>query len=138
MHSFAGLRPSLQVDWNMYDSQPRHEIQLPANLTELLTDPAYCVLLECLLPNLRKKYRAFPGENEVHTYLIDASAPRSTIQVQGDHTTFIGNQEYLKTQLLQSMEWYKRFGLPLEDYAVSFDETKATLHFGDMRFSLEI
>jgi len=138
MHSFAGLPPSLQVDWKTYDSQPRHEIQLPANLTELLTDPAYSVLLECLLPSLRKKYRAFPGENEVHTYLIDASVPGTAIQIQGDHAIIVGNQGYLKTQLLQSMEWYKRFGLTLEDYTVSFDETEATLHFGAMRFLLEI
>lgn len=138
MHSFAGLPPSLQMDWKTYDSQPRHEIQLPANLTELLTDPAYCVLLECLVPSLRKKYRAFSGENEVHTYLIDASVPGTAIQVQSDHVTIIGSQEYLKTQLFQSIEWYERFGLTLEDYAVSLDETKAMLHFGDMRFSLGI
>jgi protein-L-isoaspartate(D-aspartate) O-methyltransferase len=138
MHSFTGLPLSLQVDWKTYDSQPRHEIQLPTNLTELLTDPAYSVLLECLLPSLRKKYRVFLGENEVHTYLIDASVPGIAIQVQSDRATIIGSQGYLKTQLLQSMEWYKCFGLTLEDYTVSFDETEATLHFGEMRFSLEI
>lgn len=138
MQNAAGLPPSFQVDWKAYDSQPRHEMQLPANLTELLTRPAYSVLLECLLPSIRKKYRAFPGEKGVSTYLIDAAVPGSAIQVEGNHATIIGSQRYLETQLLQSMEWYKRFNLTMEDYVVSFDETEATLYFGGMHFSLEI
>src|SRR5579885_3162054 len=103
MQSVAALPPSLRVNWKAYDVQPHHTIQLPANLTELLTRPAYSLLLECLLPSLRKKYRAFPGENEIHTYLIDTAVPGSAIQVQGDHATIMGTQEYLKTRLLQSM-----------------------------------
>jgi protein-L-isoaspartate(D-aspartate) O-methyltransferase len=138
MHGSDGLPKSLQLDWNSYDAQPCHEIQLSANLTELLTRPAYSVLLECLLPSIRKKYRAFPGETEIHTYLIDISVPGAAIQVRGDHATIIGSQEYLKTQLLQSMEWYERFGLAMEDYNVSFDEIGAMLHLGEMCFSLEI
>ncbi|MEO9030228.1 MAG: methyltransferase domain-containing protein [Ktedonobacteraceae bacterium] len=138
MHGSAGLPQSLQVDWDYYDAQPHYEIQLPANLTKLLTCPAYSVLLECLLPCIRKKYRAFPGENEIHTYLIDISVPGTAIQVQGNHATIIGDQGYLKTQLLQSMEWYERFGVTMEAYSVSFDETGATLCLGEMCFSLEI
>lgn len=138
MHSAAGLPPAFQVDWKTYDSQPRHEVQLPANLTELLKRPAYSVLLECLLPSLRKKYRAFAGENEVQTYLIDSSVPGSAIQVQGDHATIIGMQEYLKMQLFQSIEWYEHVGLTMENYGVSLDETGATLRLGEMRFSLAI
>jgi protein-L-isoaspartate(D-aspartate) O-methyltransferase len=142
MYRAEGLPKALQIDWKIdwktYDSQPRYEIQLPANLTELLIRPAYSVLLECLLPGLNKKYRVFPGETEVHTYLIDISVPGSAIQVQGDHATIIGSQEYLKTQLLHSMEWYERFGWTIEDYTVSFGETGAMLHLGEMCFPLEI
>ena len=135
MYHADSVPKSLQVDWNSYDAQPRHEMPLPINLTELLTSPAYSILLECLLPGLRKKYRTFPGEDEVHTYLIDISESGSAIQVQGDHATIIGSQEYLQTQLLQSIEWYKRFGSTVEDYVVSFDETGAILRFGEMCFS---
>jgi protein-L-isoaspartate(D-aspartate) O-methyltransferase len=138
MQSAAGLPPSLQVDWKTYDSQPSHEIPLPANLTELLKRPAYSVLLECLLPSLRKKYRAVPGEDEVHTYLVDVAVPGTAIQVRGDHAVIIGGQEYLKTRLLQSIEWYQRFDLTMEDYSISLDEAGATLHVGDMHFLLEI
>ncbi len=138
MQNVAGLSPSLQVDWKIYDIQPHHKIQLPANLTELLKRPAYSVLLECLLPSIRKKYRAFPGGKDVSTYLLDAAVPGSAIQVEGNHATIIGSQGYLEMQLLQSMEWFERFGLTMEDYAVSFDETGATLQLGEMRFSLEI
>lgn len=136
--ALASIFPSLQIDWKTYDFQPHQKVQLPANLTELFTHPAYSVLLECLLPSLRKKYRAFPGEDEVHTYLIDSAVPGSAIQVQGYHATLIGTQEYLKTQLLQSMEWYERFGLNIEDYTISFSEGGAVLSFGKVRFSLEI
>ncbi len=138
MQHASGLSPVLKVDWKTYDAQPHTPIVLQANVTELLTNPAYSVLLECLVPSLRKKYRAFPGESEVHTYLIDASVLGTAIQVRGDRATIIGSQEYLKTHLLQSMEWFERFGLTMEDYTVSFDETGALLHFGEMRFSLEI
>jgi protein-L-isoaspartate(D-aspartate) O-methyltransferase len=138
MQSAAGLPPAFQADWKTYDSQSHHEIQLPSNLTELLTRPAYSVLLECLLPSLRKKYRAVPGEDEVHTYLIDSAIPGSAIQVQGNYATIIGGQEYLKTRLLQSLEWYERFGVTMESYTVSFDETGAKIGFKEMCFSLEI
>lgn len=138
MYNSAGLPPSLQVDWSSYDSQPRQEIQLSTNVTDLLTRPAYSVLLESLLPSLRKKYRSFPGENEVQTYLLDVAVPGTAIQIQGDHATIIGDQEYLKTRLLQSIEWYQGFGLTMEDYSISLDEAGATLHLGDMHFSLEI
>jgi protein-L-isoaspartate(D-aspartate) O-methyltransferase len=138
MHSATGLPPAFQADWKTYDSQPHHEIQLPANLAELLKSQAYSVLLECLLPSLRKKYRAFPGEDEVDTYLIDSAVSGSAIQVQSNHATIIGGQGYLKTRLLQSLEWYERFGLTIEDYTVSLDETGATLRLGGLCFSLEI
>lgn len=138
MHGSAGLSPSFQVDWKAYVSQPRHEIQLPANLTELLDSPAYSILLECLLPSLRKKYRTFSGEDVMHTYLIDTAVPGNAIQVQGDHAIIIGDQEYLKMRLLQSMEWYERFGLTMEDYTVSLNEAGTTLHVGEMCFSLEV
>lgn len=138
MHNGAGLPPAFQVDWKTYDSQPYHEIPLPANLTELLNRPAYSVLLECLLPSLRKKYRAVPEEDEVQTYLIDSAVPGSAIQVRGNHAVIIGGQEYLKTRLLQSIEWYNRFGLTMEDYTVSFNEARAVLSLGEMHFPLEI
>jgi protein-L-isoaspartate(D-aspartate) O-methyltransferase len=138
MRNPAGLPSSPQVDWSNYDSQPRQEIPLPMDLTALLARPAYSLLLECLLPSLRKKYRAFPAENEVHTYLLDVAVPGTAIQVQGDHATIIGGQEYLKTRLLQSIEWYKRFSLVIEDYSILLDDAGATLHLGDMHFPLEI
>jgi protein-L-isoaspartate(D-aspartate) O-methyltransferase len=138
MHTASGLPPSFQVNWKAYDSYPHYDMQLPTNVTELLMRPAYSVLLECLLPSLRKKYRAFPGESEVHTYLIDSAVQGSAIQVRGDHAIIIGNQEYLKTRLLQSIEWYERFGLTMESYVVSLNEEGAVLSFGEMRFSLEI
>jgi len=138
MHNAAGLPPSFQIDWKTYDSQPHNKIQLTANLTELLACPAYSVLLECLLPSLRKKYRAAPGDKGASTYLIDAAVPGSAIQVEGNYATIIGSQEYLKTRLLQSLKWYEHFGLTMEGYAVSFDEGGAVLSFGEMRFSLEI
>lgn len=138
MYTSAGLPPSLQVNWNRYDAQPRQKIPLPADLTTLLAHPAYSVLLECLLPSLRKKYRAALGKDEVHTYLIDSAVPGSAIQIQGDHATVIGGQEYLKTRLLQSMEWYQRFDLTMEDYRISLDETGVTLHVDDLHFPLEI
>src|SRR5581483_1941563 len=138
MQSTTGFPPAFQADWKTYDSQPRYEIQLPANLTELLERPAYSVLLECLLPSLRKKYRASSGEDEVHTYLIDSAVPGSAIQVRGNHAIIIGTQEYLKMQLLQSIKWYEHLGLTMGNYSVSLDETGATLGLGEMRFPLEI
>jgi hypothetical protein len=43
-----------------------------------------------------------------------------------------------ETQLLQSLEWYERFGWTIEDYSVSFGETGAMLHLGEMCFPLQI
>jgi len=138
MQNAACLPPAFHVDWKASDSQPHHEIQLPANLTELLTRPAYSVLLECLLPSLRKKYRTVPGRDDVDTYLIDSAVPGSAIQVQGDHATIIGTSACLQAQLLHSMEWYERCGLTMEDYIISFSEGEAVLSCGERRFSLEI
>jgi protein-L-isoaspartate O-methyltransferase len=129
---------SLRVNWRAYDAQPHDEIALSANLTELLTYPAYSLLLECLLPGLRKKYRASPNEDKAQTYLIDVSTPGSAVQVQDDRVTIIGDQHYLKTQLLQSIEWFERLDLTIGDYRMLLDETGATLHVGGMRFPLEI
>lgn len=138
MQSSAGLPSSLQVNWKTYDSQLHQDIPLPVNLTELLARPAYSVLLECLVPSLRKKYRAFPGKDEVDTYLIDVSIPGTALRVQGDRVTIIGRQEYLKAQLLQSITWYERFHWTLDDYIVSFDETGAMLRLHELYFALEI
>lgn len=138
MQDITGWPSVFQVDWEMYDSLPRHEMQLPASLTELLTRPAYSVLLECLLPNLRKKYRAVPEGGAVQTYLIDSAVPGSAIQVQGNHATIIGTNEHLKTHLLQSMEWYERIGVTMEDYTISLDERGVMLCFNEMCFSLHV
>ena len=70
----------------------------------------------------QEKILVFSGETEAHTYPIDTSVPGATIQVQGDHAIIIGRQKYLKTQLLQSMELFERFGLIMEDYIVSFND----------------
>ena len=137
MHRAGDVPQSLRVDWSLYDSQPRHTVQLLANLAELLMHPAYSLLLECLLPSLRKKYRAFPETDEVHTYLIDASVPGSAILVQGDRAIVIDDQGYLEERLLQSLEWYERLELRMEDYRVSLDEAGVTLSAGEISFALE-
>lgn len=129
---------SLRIGWNIYDAEPRHELQLPANLTELLAQPAYSLLLQCLLPHLTRKYRAFWDRDEIHLYLTDPSFPGEAILVQGDHVTIIGTQEHLEKRLLQSIAWYARFRPTIEDYQVDFSETQAQIHLGDICFSLEI
>lgn len=136
MHGAEGVPKPLQVNWNTYDTQPHQELQLPTNLTTLLACPAYSVLLECLLPSLRKKYRVFPGETTIHTYLIDVASPGDALQVQDDRVTIIGSQEHLKTQLLQSMELYEQFHVTLEDYRITFAEGKLFCSLDTLCFPL--
>lgn len=138
MYNAGRQPPSPRIGWKVYDAEPRHELQLPANLSELFAQPAYSLLLQCLLPHVIKKYRAFPDRDEIHLYLMDPSFPGEAILVEGNHVTLIGTQEHLEKRLLQSIEWYDRFHPTIEDYQVIFAETQAQIHLGDMCFSLEI
>lgn len=137
MHGAEGVPKPLHVNWSTYDSQPHQELPLPANVTVLLARPAYSVLLECLLPNMRKKYRVFPGETKVHTYLIDIAVPGSALQILDDQVTIIGSQESLKTQLLQSIELYKHLHVKMEGYRITWCEGKMYCHLGSLCFPLE-
>jgi protein-L-isoaspartate O-methyltransferase len=138
MYNSSSLPQSLHQDWKALNTLPHSDLHLSANLTELLAQPAYCLLLECLLPDFKKKYRAHLGDNEVQTYLIATSVPGTAIHVRGNHATILGNQEYVQARLLESMEWYEHLGWTLEDYTVSFDETQAMVHLGEKRFTLAI
>lgn len=136
MQGATGLPQPLHVNWAAYDSQPHQELHLPINLATLLARPAYSLLLEGLLPTLRKKYRAFPGETTVQTYLIDTAMPGTALQVHDDHVTIIGSQESFKTRLLQSLELYEHFHVTMDEYRITFDEGKMSCSLGTLRFPL--
>ncbi len=132
MHS-PGAAPSKQkINWGQYDAQPQTIMHLP-NVKAMLQNPAYGLLLQCFLPEMRKRYRS--KDDQVHLYLLARGA---AILVKDDRLLISGDED-VERMIQQSFDLYHQLGQPLiTEYRVSLQEQQAVIRVGDQCFHLPV
>ncbi len=128
MHT-KGMRPSKQkIDWEAFDTHPVGRIELPNALT-WLQNPAYTLLLQCLFPQMGKRYRS--RNDQIQLYLLTR---KTAIQVEEDHLLLFGDDEVRQT-IQQSFDLYQQLGLPqITEYRVTLQEQQAVIYVRDRYF----
>ncbi len=122
MHGPQGLTPFIPVNWASYDAQPRHEVDLTDNLSELLKLAAFAVFLQSRLPALERHLRWNYETQQPDLYLLDR-ATDSVVLVKETGLIQHGHQ-YLAEQIQQSLRMYEELGKPsLEQYQIYVDES---------------
>ena len=126
-----GMLPSKQkIDWAQYDMLSPTSIYLP-QVKMLLQNPAYSLLLQCFLPEMRKRDRS--KDDQVHLYLM---AQGTAILIQDDKLLIFGD-EGTGQLIQQSFDLYHQLGQPrITEYRVTLQERHAVIRVGDQRFHL--
>jgi len=129
------------IKWKKYHTLPYQKIDLSANLADLLKNPAYSILLQCLLPTIHKHYRWRAEHEQPDIYLLEYAhaTSDSAMLVRDDYVRVYGDNEQIGELIKQSITLYERLGRPaVADYRVSISEERATLSIADMSFPLAI
>ena len=131
MHGREDVKPSKQKNiWVQYDMLPFTSVHLP-NVKTLLQNPAYSLLLQCFLPEMRKRYRSI--EDQIHLYLLTQG---TAIRVEDDRILIYGDAGVGQT-IQQSFDLYHQLGQPhITDYRITFQEQQAVICIDDRQFSL--
>ncbi len=131
MHDRGDVKPSKQkIDWTQYDMLPFTSIHLPSMKT-LLENSSYSLLLQCFLPEMRKRYRSI--EDQVYLYLLIQG---TAIQVEDDRILIYGDAGVGQT-IQQSFDLYHQLGQPrITDYRITFQEQQVVICIDDRQFSL--
>ncbi len=109
------LPPKTTVDWAYYDSLPCTSIRLSESFETLLKNPAYSLLLHGFLTGITKRYRSSDGQVQLYLLINDTA-----IQVKDDVLTIYGNNAWTEQQIKQSIDLYRRLGLPpITEYHIS-------------------
>lgn len=137
MQRADGLPPIRRgINWKKYDALASHDVTLAYNLADLLSDTAYCLLLQCLLP-VSKHYRWDKHHDQPDVYLLEQPHGLA-VRIRGDRITIYGEGEHLKQHIQTSLSLYDRFHPSLADYQVHLAAEHATLILADQTFSLSI
>jgi protein-L-isoaspartate(D-aspartate) O-methyltransferase len=121
-----------KVDWARYDTQTPTLIPL-ADFKTLLQNPAYSLLLQCLLPETRKRYRSQDGQ--LSLYLL----VRETATLVEDDQLVVFGDEVIGQNIQQSCDLYHRLGQPpITAYHVTFRPQQIEIHIGDDSFQLPV
>ncbi|HET9922389.1 MAG TPA: hypothetical protein VFQ30_21340, partial [Ktedonobacteraceae bacterium] len=132
MHSKGPMPSKHRVDWTQYDARTATRIPLP-NIKNLLQNPAYGLLLQCFLPEMRKRYHS--RDDQIQLYLL---VPDTAVLVQDDELLVAG-EESVERQIQQSLDLYFHLGQPqIKDYQVTFQERQAIIAVGDRSFQLPL
>jgi protein-L-isoaspartate(D-aspartate) O-methyltransferase len=132
-----GLPPLKRgINWKKYDALASRDVTLAENLTELLSNVAYSLLLQCLVP-VRKHYRWDKYHDQPDVYLLEQTGS-SAVRIRGDRITIYGDGEYLEQQIQRSLCLYECLRPSLADYQVHLRAEQATLTLADQTFSLSI
>ena len=126
-------RPSKQkIDWAIFDAYPAGDITLPNALT-WLQNPAYGLLLQCLLPTMKKHYRVKDGQ--LHLYLM---TEETAIKVEEERLLLFGDASTVQ-EIQHSLDLYQHLGQPqLAEYHVTLHIQQATIRIGDYHFQLPL
>jgi hypothetical protein len=123
--------------WKKYDVLPYHDVE--CNLMDLLDDTAYSVLLQCLLPTLRKHYRWEAENEQPDLYFRISDDDTAAVKIQSDRIRVYGHNEQVETRIKQSITIFEQLGRPhLDRYHVVISEEQATINIDDQVFSLPI
>lgn len=132
MHSRNVVPLRKKRNWEQYDTQLPTIMHVP-DVKTVLQNPAYRLLLQCFLPELRKRYRS--KDDQVHLYLI---AQESAILVEDDRLLIFGDAG-IGQMLQQSFDLYHQLGQPcITEYRVTLQERQAVIRVGDQRFHLPL
>jgi hypothetical protein len=99
----------------------------------MLQQPAFGLLLQCLLPEVGKRYRS--QGNEVQLYLLTQG---TTILVQDDELRIFGDGG-VGAVIQQCFDLYQQLGQPTTTaYRVTFRERETIIHIGEHYFRLPV
>jgi protein-L-isoaspartate(D-aspartate) O-methyltransferase len=130
MRPRSGLPKRAKIDWTQYEGQPALRLPLP-QIKTLLQQPAFGLLMQCLLPEMSKRYRS--QGDEVQLYLLVKGA---AILVQEDELAIFGDGS-VGAVLQQCFDLYQQLGQPATTaYRVTFRERETIIHVGEHRFRL--
>ncbi len=130
MHPRSGLPKRAKIDWTQYEGQPALRLPLP-QIKTLLQQPAFGLLVQCLLPEMSKRFRS--QGDEVQLYLL---SPGTTILVQEDELHIFGD-EAVGAVLHHCLDLYQQLGQPAATaYRVTFRERETIIRVGGHHFRL--
>ncbi len=130
MHAKESVPSKQKIDWAQYDTQPQISISL-SGLKTLLQNPAYSLLLQCFLPQMRKRYRS--KDDQVSLYLL---ARGTALLVEDDRLVIFGDKG-IGQIVQQSFDLYHQLGQPrITDYRATFQEQQVVIRVGDQQFFL--
>ncbi len=130
MRSPGGLPLRSGIHWKKYDALPRHDAKLSGNLTELLNNTSYSLLLQSVLPRVSKHYRWNAGKDQPDVYLLEQASVGAAVRVHDDRITVYGDGERLEEQIKESIAMYQHL-YPEAGYKVCITEDQATIMIGD-------
>jgi len=137
MHSPSGLPSRSGIHWKKYDALPRHDAKLSDNLTELLNNTSYSLLLQCVLPRVSKHYRWNAGKDQPDVYLLEQASVGAAVRVHDDRITVYGDSEHLEEQIKESIAMYEHL-YPEAGYKVRITEDQAMITIGDQSWPFAI
>jgi hypothetical protein len=95
MQGPEGLPPLRRgINWKKYDALTAHDVTLAYNLAELLSNPAYSLLLQCLVP-ASLHYRWDKHSDQPDVYLLE-QAGASAVRMREDRITVYVDGEHLE------------------------------------------
>jgi protein-L-isoaspartate(D-aspartate) O-methyltransferase len=128
----SGLPKRPKTDWTRYEAQPSLRLPLP-QIKTLLQQPAFGLLVQCLLPEMHKRYRS--QGDEVQLYLL---VRETAILVQDDELCIFGD-EGVGAVIHQCFDLYQQLGQPaITAYRVAFRERETIIHIGERHFRLPV
>ncbi len=132
MHARGVVSSKQKINWGQYDEQPLTTVHLP-NVKTMLQNPAYGLLMQCFLPEIKKRYRS--KNNQVDLYLLTHSA---AILVEDDRLLISGDAE-IGQIIQQCFALYHQLGQPcITEYHVILHERQAVIRVGDHCFHLPV
>jgi protein-L-isoaspartate(D-aspartate) O-methyltransferase len=126
-------KPAKQkIDWAIFDTQPAESIVLPDALIRF-QNPAQNVLLQCLLPTMKKHYRM--KDEQLHLFLL---AEEAAIKIEEERLLIFGNTK-ISHIIQHCLDLYQWFGQPqISQYRVTLQKQQAVIHIGDQHLRLPL
>lgn len=132
MHTPGAVSSKQKVNWQLYETQTPTSIPFPAVKTTL-RNPAACLLLQCFLPHIKKRYRS--KDDQIQLYLVTSEA---TILVEDDRLLVFGDAE--SGQIVQqSLDLYQQLGQPrITEFGVTLNKRQAMIRVANHQFHLPV
>lgn len=119
-------------NWGQYDSQSPTIMRVPDVKTQL-QNPALRLLLQCLLPEMRKRYRSKDGQEQLYLMAQDTA-----VLIENDSLLIFGNPEVGQI-IQQSLALYHQLGQPrITEYHVTLYERMMVIGADNQCFYLPL